>query len=65
MTTPEGGVEEINLIPGDAVVYRGIRSQHWREKFQAKECIQAFLHYVRIDGPNAEHAFDLKRQSML
>jgi hypothetical protein len=65
MTTPEGDVEEINLIPGDAVIYRGMRSRHWREKFQAKECIQAFLHYVRIDGPNVEHAFDLKRQGML
>lgn len=65
MTKPDGEVAEIFLTPGDAVVYRGMRSEHWREKFSGKECVQVFLHYVRIDGPNATHAFDLKRHGTI
>jgi len=62
ITSPDNEVAEISLRPGDAAVYRGMRSRHWREKFQGTECVQVFLHYVRIEGPNADHAFDLKRQ---
>lgn len=64
MTAPSGEICEIVLTPGDAVVYRGMRSEHWREKFAGTECIQVFLHYVRIDGPNVNHAFDLKRHGV-
>lgn len=65
MTDPSGNQKEILLTPGDAVIYRGMKSQHWREKFTGKECVQVFLHYVRIDGPNVLHAFDLQRKGML
>jgi hypothetical protein len=59
MTTPAGEIAEVILKPGDAVIYRGMRSRHWREKFKGKECIQVFLHYVKIEGPNVLHAFNL------
>ena len=62
MTSPQGEVSGIELTPGDAVIYRGARSRHWREKFTGTECVQVFLHYVRIDGPNVDNAFDLRRQ---
>jgi alkylated DNA repair dioxygenase AlkB len=65
MTNSAGDPVEINLKPGDAVVYRGMRSKHWREKFQGTECVQVFLHYVRADGPNVLHAFDLQRIGMV
>lgn len=65
MTKPDGDVAEIILRPGDAVIYRGMRSKHWREKFTGKECVQFFLHYVMIDGPNSLHAFDLQRSGMI
>lgn len=65
MTKPNGEIVGITLKPGDAIVYRGIRSKHWREKFEGTECIQVFLHYVRIDGPNVLHAFDLQKIGML
>ena len=46
---------------GDAVIYKGIEVEHWREKFVAgKESwhAQAFLHYVDKNGPYAEHIWD-------
>jgi hypothetical protein len=54
------------LEPGDLVCYRGVDLEHWREKFIAPEGswhVQAFLHYVDVDGPYAEHKFD-KRESI-
>ena len=46
---------------GDAVIYKGIEVEHWREEFVAgKESwhAQAFLHYVDKNGPYAEHIWD-------
>lgn len=60
-TRPDGSTEGVTLGQGDAVIYKGITSPHWREKFTGKECVQAFLHYVTITGPNYFHAFDLTR----
>jgi len=60
-TKPNGSTASAILKPGDAVIYKGTKSMHWREKFTGTECIQAFLHYVKIDGPNYLHAFDLQR----
>ena len=61
MTKPDGTSEGITLKQGDAVIYKGAKSLHWREKFEGKECIQAFLHYVKIFGPNYHHALDMIR----
>jgi hypothetical protein len=36
--------------PGDAVVYRGDRIEHWRETFQGWNFGQVYLSYVRADG---------------
>jgi hypothetical protein len=52
----------INLNPGDAVLYLGCQSDHWRNKFEGNEHIQLFLHYVRADGPKAWAFFDKKQQ---
>jgi hypothetical protein len=60
-TKPDNTIESVTLNPGDAVIYKGVKSVHWREKFTGKECVQAFLHYVTIHGPNYLHAFDLAR----
>lgn len=49
------------LEPGDLVCYRGVELDHWREKFTAPEGswhVQAFLHYVDVDGPFAEYIYD-------
>jgi hypothetical protein len=39
------------MAPGDMVVYRGCDVEHWRDAFLGRWQVQAFLHYVRRDGP--------------
>ena len=56
----------INMEPGDLAIYRGIELDHWRLPFDIKEDawhVQAFLHYVEVNGPNSEWKFD-KRDSI-
>lgn len=36
---------EINLNPGDMLIYRGCDLEHWREPFTGETCSQVFLHY--------------------
>lgn len=36
--------------PGDAIIYKGIEVEHWREKFTGDFQAQVFLHYVRKEG---------------
>jgi len=60
------GKEPIYLYPGDLAIYRGMELDHWREPLEYEESVwqvQAFLHYVDNNGPNAEWAFD-KRPSI-
>jgi hypothetical protein len=40
----------ITLYPGDLIIYKGMDLEHWREKYEGKEQIQAFLHYVDKNG---------------
>jgi hypothetical protein len=57
------GESAIDLAPGDAVLYRGIECEHWRERFAGDHLAQVFLHYVDRDGPYCEWRFD-KRPSL-
>jgi hypothetical protein len=57
-TDPRGTQVEIKLKPGQAAVYLGIQSVHWRNKFEGQQYAQVFLHYVRTYGENSEHYFD-------
>jgi hypothetical protein len=41
----------VDLNPGDMLVYRGDKLEHWRDKFKGKECVQVFLHYNNLNGP--------------
>lgn len=47
-----------SLSPGDALLYRGIDLFHWRDAYQGEALVQVFLHYVDLDGPNADQKFD-------
>jgi hypothetical protein len=38
--------KKIKLNPGDMLVYKGDKLEHWREPFTGKMCGQVFLHYV-------------------
>jgi hypothetical protein len=59
--TPEGKEVEMNLEPGDAMLYLGCVAPHWRNEFSGKEYCQAFMHYVQSDGPFAWAYFDKQR----
>lgn len=41
---------EINLLPGDMLIYKGCEVEHWREPFTGNVCVQTFLHYNKEDG---------------
>ena len=41
---------EVNLKPGDMLIYSGCELEHWREPFKGKLCGQVFLHYNHADG---------------
>ena len=45
---------EVNLKPGDMLIYSGCELEHWREPFQGQLCGQVFLHYNHADGPFAK-----------
>jgi hypothetical protein len=59
---PDGSENSIELNPGDAVLYLGCQADHWRNKFEGKEHVQLFLHYVRAAGPKAWAFFDKQQQ---
>jgi hypothetical protein len=52
------GAQPVELMPGDALIYRGIDCEHWRERYEGERLGQAFLHYVDKNGPHAEWKFD-------
>jgi hypothetical protein len=49
---------EINMEPGDAVIYLGCEVEHWREESKGDWHAQVFLHYVDKNGLNKEWARD-------
>jgi hypothetical protein len=58
-TKPDGSVVSKDLAPGQAVIYFGCISEHWREgAFTGQEYGQVFLHYVLSRGRYAEYFFD-------
>ena len=36
---------EVNLEPGDIMIYRGNMVEHWREPLESDDAVQCFLHY--------------------
>jgi hypothetical protein len=52
---PGGAVRQ---RPGDAVVYRGDRVEHWRDEYTGTAFGQLFLNYVLADGDRRDLAFD-------
>lgn len=51
------------LSAGDAVIYKGCETMHWRRKRQDQVNVQFMLHYVNKNGPHSEYKFD-KRESL-
>ena len=40
-------VHKVCLEEGDGLIYKGVESPHWRDKFEGERLAQVFLHYVR------------------
>ena len=51
-------VQSIEMEIGDAVVYKGFETPHWREQLEGNWQTQLFLHYVDQDGPYSEWKYD-------
>lgn len=53
--------KEINLTPGDMLIYKGNILEHWRDELEGKECAQIFLHYnnKKTKGAN-KNIFDTR-----
>ena len=50
---------KVDMQVGDAVLYRGMEIEHWREKYtEGQWQAQVFLHYVDADGPHADQKYD-------
>jgi len=39
---------KIDLEPGDILIYKGDKHEHWREEFEGDVCGQVFFHYNEI-----------------
>lgn len=61
LKTPDGETVKILQQPGDALLYLGCQTPHWREPFNGQFCTQVFLHYVFSYGSRAYAYFDKKR----
>ena len=56
---PMQGIE-VELYPGDILVYRGCELPHWREKFVGVRQIQTFMHFVDQNGPFKDYKYDCR-----
>jgi hypothetical protein len=45
---------QVDLAPGDMLVYSGCELEHWRDEFKGNLCGQVFLHYNHRKGQFAE-----------
>ena len=52
---------QINLKPGDMLVYKGNELEHWREFFNGENCAQVFLHYNNLKTKGSEENIFDKR----
>lgn len=57
-TKPNNEIKKVVLNPGDAALYAGCVSSHWRRPYIGQWYAQVFLHYVLSQGNNASHYFD-------
>tara|TARA_R110000787_G_scaffold221562_1_gene330284 strand:- start:537 stop:1130 length:594 start_codon:yes stop_codon:yes gene_type:complete len=49
---------KVDLKPGDMLFYRGCELEHWRNKFNGKNCTQVFLHYNHFTKSPKDNIYD-------
>ena len=52
---------KVILKPGDMLVYKGNKLEHWREPFNGQVCAQVFLHYNNVKTEGSEENIYDKR----
>ena len=52
---------KVILKPGDMLVYKGNKLEHWRELFNGQVCAQVFLHYNNVKTEGSEENIYDKR----
>ncbi|NBV27992.1 hypothetical protein EBS02_03085, partial [bacterium] len=63
-TDLNGNDVEVEMEPGDLVMYKGTDLTHWRNEYTGNYHIQTFLHYIDMDGPYyPEYKYD-RRESL-
>lgn len=60
MLKTDNTIASVDLNFGDAVVYLGCETPHWRRAYEGQEYGQVFLHYVLSTGKNWDEHFNLK-----
>jgi hypothetical protein len=55
---PEQRGIKVGLTPGDMIIYKGDKLEHWREKFNGLKCGQVFLHYNKKTPEAQDNIFD-------
>jgi hypothetical protein len=50
LETEKKEILQINLNPGDMLIYNGVKLRHWREEFLGLNHAQVFLHYNDTQG---------------
>jgi hypothetical protein len=48
----------IELFPGDLIIYKGMKIETWREKYKNKQQIEIMLFYVNENGIYKNYIFD-------
>ena len=62
--TGKGSTNPLLLEEGDAVLYRGMEIDHWREPYEeGTKLAQVFLHYVDANGPYSSWKDDQGKNS--
>ena len=51
---------QVDLLPGDMLVYRGCDLEHWREPFTGNKCTQVFLHFNKKNKNNIKNKYDTR-----
>ena len=51
----DGSIENdtiaVTLNRGDICFYEGTKMNHWRDPFMGNDCVQLFIHYVKMTLP--------------
>ena len=53
-----GDYTQVDLLPGDALFYKGCERFHWREPLESDYLVQFFMHTVQTNGQFKDFVFD-------